>query len=246
MTSGERVGGRLRALVVGLTLVAHGGAAAEAAEFGVTNVQLLDGRGFELGPGRLQILTFEHASTWRLGSNYLFFDATRPFSSGTALYGEWYSRLAWSKLGLARAGDGMLQDVSFAASLNLGEGFRAYLAGATLHLKVPGFSYLDLDVMAYDDRSDSDVTYIVTPAWEAPFRLGRASFLFRGFVDLIGPEGERARQVLAEPQLLLDLGALLGHQGRLYAGVEYHLWDNKLGLGGVDESVPQVMLLWFF
>jgi nucleoside-specific outer membrane channel protein Tsx len=220
--------------------------AAGAASWGVTGVQLLHGTGYELGPDSRDIFTFEHASEWGLGSNFFFFDVTQPFDSGTDIYGEWYPRLSWSKLGLISEGTGLLRDVSFTASLNAGQGFRAYLAGVTLHLNVPGFTYLDLDVMAYDDRSDTDVTYIVTPAWDLPFAAGRLGCRFRGFVDLIGAEGERAQQLLAQPQLLVDLGRLWGREGVLFVGVEYQYWHNKYGVDGVTESLPQVMALWQF
>jgi nucleoside-specific outer membrane channel protein Tsx len=236
-------GGRIQALICAVAVAATG-AAASAADWSATDVQLLHGRRFKLGPSQRDIMTFEHVSTWQSGSNFFFFDVTEPFAGGTEIYGEWYSRLSWSKLGLTTKGTGVLQDVSFAGSLNAGNGFRAYLAGVTLHLKLPGFSFFDLDVMAYDDRSDSDVTYIVTPAWEMPFTLGNASFRFRGFVDLIGAEGVRAQQVLAQPQVLLDIGRLVGRQDRFFAGIEYQLWHNKYGVRGVDEAFPQVMVMW--
>ena len=50
--------------------------------------------------------------------------------------------------------------------------------------------------------------------------------------------------LLAQPQLLLDLGNLWGAKDKLFAGVEYQYWHNKFGVDGVDESLPQVMLLW--
>ncbi len=232
-----------RALICAL-LLAGAAATAAAQNWSSTDVQLLHGRGFELGLDERDILTFEHASGWSLGTNFFFFDVTEPFGGGTEIYGEWYSRLSWSKLGIIGEGRGLLQDVSFSASLNAGNGFRAYLAGVTLHLKVPGFSFLDLDVMAYDDRSDSDVTYILTPAWELPFTLAGLDLRFRGFLDLIGAEGVRERQLLAQPELLVDLGKLWGSAGRLFAGIEYQYWHNKYGLEGVDESLPQAMFLW--
>ncbi len=238
-------GNRVLPLIFAVAMAAGAGASASAADWSATNVQLLHGKGFKLGPDQRDIMTFEHASGWQLGSNFFFFDVTRPFANGTDIYGEWYSRLSWNKLGITSKGTGLLEDVSFAGSLNAGAGFRAYLAGLTLHFKLPGFSFFDLDVMAYDDRSDSDVTYIVTPAWEMPFTLGGASFRFRGFVDIIGAEGMRAQQVLAQPQVLVDLGGLLaGHGDRLLAGIEYQLWHNKFGVRGVDEALPQVMVLW--
>lgn len=210
----------------------------------MTNVQLLHGAGFELGPEQLDILTFEHASSWRLGSNFFFFDVTEPLADDTGIYGEWYSRLAWSSLGLRDEGKGLLRDVSFTGSLNVGEGFRAYLAGITVHLRVPGFALLDLDLMAYDDRSDAEVTYIVTPAWEIPFTLGSTGARFRGFVDIIGGEGDRERQLLAQPQLLVDIASLWGRKGNVFLGMEYQYWRNKYGVSGITESLPQVIILW--
>ncbi len=228
------------------TLLVTAAAAGTAQNWSATNVQWLHGHGFELGPETLSILTFEHASTWPLGSNFFFFDITRPFAAGTAIYGEWYSRLSWHATGLRAESEGPLRDVSFTAALNAGNDFRAYLAGVTLHFRVPGFSFLDLDLMAYDDRSDSTVTYIVTPAWEVSVTIGKASLRWRGFVDFIGAEGERAAQVLAQPQLLLELGSLWGEATRLSVGIEYQYWRHKYGVEGVVESVPQLLLLWQF
>jgi nucleoside-specific outer membrane channel protein Tsx len=235
--------GTLRGLLCAMAM-AGAAVVANAADWSATNIQVLHGRHFTLGPTQRDIVTFEHVSGWRLGSNFFFFDVGQPFADGTDIYGEWYSRLSWNKLGITSQGTGLLEDISFAGSLNAGTGFRAYLAGLTFHLKVPGFSFLDVDVMAYDDRSDSEVTYIVTPAWELPFRLGKASFRFRGFVDVIGAEGLRSQQLLAQPQVLLDLGALAGREGRFFAGIEYQLWRNKYGVRGTDEAFPQVMVLW--
>ena len=243
--SGRLPVGSLRSFILALVLVAAA-APAGAQSWSSTDVQWLHGSGFELGPGTRDILTFEHVSTWDFGSNFFFFDVSEFTGDDTALYGEWYSRLSWARLGVKEESTGVLRDVSFAASLNAGDGFRAYLAGATLHFSVPGVSFLDLDVMYYDDRSDADATYIVTPAWELPFRIGSLPCRFRGFIDSIGPEGERKAQLLAQPQLLVDLGRFLGDEERLFAGVEYQYWHNKYGIDGVDESLPQLMLLWQF
>jgi nucleoside-specific outer membrane channel protein Tsx len=243
-------GNAFRRLPIGsLTLVAALAATAAFAggpSWGVTGVQLLHGHGYELGPEDRDILTFEHASGWSLGSNFFFFDVNDPFAGDTDIYGEWYTRLSWNEIGLAKSGAGVLRDVSFAASINAGTGFRAYLAGVTLHLNVPGFAFLDLDVMAYDDRSDADVTYIVTPAWDLPFAIGRLNCHFRGFADLIGAEGARPAQLLSQPQLLLDLGDLWGSKDKLFVGLEYQYWHNKFGIAGEDESLPQLMVLWQF
>ncbi len=239
MTPRTRCGGSLA-----VALLLAGSAA--AADWSSTNAQLLHGSGFELGLETRDILTLEHASEWKYGSNYAFVDVTEPFGDATELYGEWYTRLGLGKLAGRKPGTGLVRDVSVAASLNAGQGFRAYLAGATVHLNVPHFTFVDVDVMAYDDRSDTDVTYIVTPAWEAAFPLGAVRLCLRGFVDVIGREGERESQVLAQPQVLVDLGPLWGNEGQVMLGIEYHYWRNKFGIAGVTESAPQAMVLWRF
>lgn len=249
MTSSTRSARRPLAPVAGffaLLLLLAAGTPAGAQSWSSTDVQWLHGSGYELGPGTRDILTFEQASAWTYGSNFFFFDVSEFTDDDTRLYGEWYSRLSWAKLGVKAESAGVLRDISFAASLNAGDGFRAYLAGATLHFSVPGFAFLNVDIMLYDDRSDADTTYIVTPAWERPFRIGSLPFRFRGFIDYIGSEGERKAQLLTQPQLLVDLGRFLGDEGRLFAGVEYQYWHNKYGIDGIDESLPQLMLLWHF
>ena len=97
-----------------------------------------------------------------------------------------------------------------------------------MHFNVPGFAFFDLDVMAYDDRSRDGVTYIVTPAWDRPFTLGRVKLRFRGFIDLIGAEGERRAAAAAQPQLLLDLASLWGDGGGLWAGIEYQYLEEQV------------------
>jgi nucleoside-specific outer membrane channel protein Tsx len=219
-------------------------ATVRAAEWSSTEVQLLHGDGFKLGDESREIITLEHVSGWRFGSNFFFFDINQPFADGTNIYGEWYSRFSLQRLRGREEYSGAVKDLSLAVAINAGEGFRAYLAGATVHFNAPGFTYLDLDVMAYDDRSYDGVTYIVTPAWDRPFALGRVKLRCRGFIDLIGAEGEAEQQVIAQPQLLLDLGSLWGNEGKLWTGVEYQLWKNKYGIDGIDESFAQLMIVW--
>lgn len=219
---------------------------AAATEWSSTEVELLHGSGFELGPETRDIFTLMHASGWKFGSNFFFFDVTQPFGDPTSIYGEWYPRFSLRKITGKKPGSGFLKDVSVALAINAGEDFRAYLGGVTMHLRVPGFSFFDVDLMAYDDQAESAITYIVTPAWSATFKLGKAAFRFRGFVDVIGPEGDRCMQVLAQPQLLFDLDRTWNTKAGLSIGIEYQFWKNKYGLEGVDESFPQLMVAWEF
>ncbi|MBI4917852.1 MAG: hypothetical protein HY825_18580 [Acidobacteria bacterium] len=63
---------------------------------------------------------------------------------------------------------------------------------------------------------------------------------------MIGREGEREAQLLAQPQVLVDLGPLWGNEGQVMLGIEYQYWRNKFGIAGVTESAPQAMVLWRF
>jgi len=217
-----------------------------SAEWSDTEVQLLYGNGFELGPAEREIITLQHASGWRYGSNFFFFDIVRPFASDTTIYGEWYSRFSLRRIAGKDRASGLLGDISASVAINAGNGFRAYLAGTTLHFNAPRFNFLMLDVMVYDDRAREGATYIVTPAWDLPFEIGRAKFRFRGFIDLIGAEGDFSWQLLTQPQLLIDVGSVWGDTGRFWAGVEYQYWKNKYGIENVQETVPQIMIMWRF
>jgi hypothetical protein len=42
------------------------------------------------------------------------------------------------------------------------------------------------------------------------------------------------------------VGDLWGNSGHFYAGIEYQYWHNKYGIKGLNESVPQVLVLWKF
>lgn len=219
---------------------------AHASEWSSTEIQLLHGSSFELGDPSRDIITFNHVSGWRLGSNFFFFDVTQPFANGTEVYGEWYPRLSLGRLLDREPGQGMVKDLSLTLAINAGDDFRAYLAGTTVHFDVPGFAFFDLDIMAYDDRAVDGTTFIVTPAWERHFTLGQVSGQFRGFIDWIGAEGDRSEQLLAQPQLLVNVASLWGQKGRLWVGIEYQFWHNKYGLEDVDESFAQMMVMWQF
>ena len=242
-----RCRGRLVGRVMTWALVLAGTVGAAAAQsWSATNVQALHGRGFELGDGERDILTFEHASGWSLGSNFFFFDVTEPFGGDSDIYGEWYSRLA-----LEQAGDHRTRGPAAPGRL-----LRRLPERRERLPRLPGRGDAPLQgapVLVPRRRRDG----LRRPERQrrhlhrhaglgAAVRVGGLGCRFRGFVDLIGPEGERSAQLLTQPQLLVDLGRLWGTKDKLFAGVEYQYWHNKFGVDGVDESLPQVMLLWQF
>lgn len=227
-------------------LLISGAPVAHAAEWSSTNLQILHGVGYELGPRERTLLTFEHASGWAGGDHFFFFDVTEPTGRETDLYGEWQPRLSFSKLTGREPWAGVVKDVLLAGQLNFGKGFRAYLVGIGFDLDLPGFSFFQVNVYARDENLRSGQTWQITPAWLFPFTLGETHWQFTGFVDWAGSEGDGKSNVQAQPQLLLDLGTWFGSLDQLQIGIEYQYWRNKFGVDGVTENAPEAMLKWTF
>jgi hypothetical protein len=72
-------------------------------------------------------------------------------------------------------------------------------------------------------------------AWSFPIPVGAANFKFNGFFNIIGPKGkdgfgnETKTEILARPELMLDVGEFFGKKNFVEAGVAYEYWSNKFG-----------------
>lgn len=230
---------------------------AQAADWSSTNIQLLYGHDYNFGSADngkadARTITLEHASGWEYGDNYFFTDLVRETNGleESSAYGEFYTRLGMDKiLGTQRPAGDLFQGLSAGLGINLGEDFEVWLYGLSSNWNLPGFNFFQVDFYAYDDKRGSlDTTYQITPCWDADFMLGNTRWVFHGFADFIGARGEGTKhQILAQPQLLLDVGNLLfARDDRLLAGIEYSYWKNKYGVEGVDDEVAQAMLKWIF
>lgn len=229
------------------------------------NVQLLYGTMFEEvdveGDVSKGLVTVENAAGWKWGSSYGFVEFLRSYSAAdqnaTEVYGEWYPSASLRSLAGRGPGEGFVRDVSLTLAANAGVRSTGpqtlvILPGVTADLAVPGFKFFTLGVFAYIDRSKFEgeefgargTSIQITPSWSVPFRVGRASLVFDGFADYIGEHGELEYQFLAQPQLKIDASPLWGREGQLFVGVEWQVWRNKYGVAGLDESVPQALILW--
>lgn len=214
---------------------------------GVNNISFLTGNEYELGNDHRNTLRFDHASTWALGDNYLFFDVTDPVSNDTFIYGEWHSRLSFSKMTGHHIGFGPVSDTLLAGELNFdGQGTHIYLYGVGFNIKIPEFQFVILNAYARRDPAYHGTTYQISWAWGLPFKFGdRVRFAFGGFCDYAGKQGRSAANFLAKPQLLFDMGNLLFRKpNNIFAGMRYVYWHNKLGIKGLNESVPELMITW--
>jgi nucleoside-specific outer membrane channel protein Tsx len=236
------------------TLLSVAAAPARAEGFSTTNVQLLQGWGFhdnELGydtqTGAMTTITLNHYSTWAYGDNFAFFDLYRGDfkNSGQAqsdLYAEWHPRLFLNQL-LHTGSIGPIRNWGLAGEINQARGFYAYLGGLGLDLQIPGFTVAGLNVYyRYDNFNKS--TFQISPFWTVPFSVGPVPFLFTGFVDVFLDANDDI-DVMAQPELLVDVGALVGGAAnRVHVGVEWYL--HQYTFLGVKHTVssPQAMVQW--
>jgi len=233
-----------------LTALTVGSPSAEAADWSMTDAWLLHGNDFELGASERDILRIEHADGWAYGDNYFFYDAVMSEdasgSDQTTMYGEFVPRFSLGKISGHKLAAGPVTDVLLTGAINTGDGFRAYLYGASVDLAVPGFSYFQLNAYVRDDTALPGETWQITPVWRLPFKLGSLQGNLQGFIDWAGSEGPAKQNLLIVPRLWLDVGALWGAPGHVEAGVEYLYWRNKFGVDGVTERVLQPAVRWTF
>ena len=221
-------------------------------EWTSNNIQFLTGDGFKLGSSHHNTITLEHADGWRYGENFLFLDFIQRDDIGLEVYGEWYPRLSLNKLSNKNLSFGVFRDFSIVGGINAGsepsdDPFLAYLLGGGISFDIPLIEFMQLDVMAHKQDDVNSIGIQITPAWSVPFSLGSLSFKFRGFLDWVSASATGGEDyILIQPQLLLDVGHLLGHKDKFYAGIEYWYWHNKFGIKGVTEQSVQAMLMYVF
>ena len=240
------------------------------AQYASTNVQALAGlTGFEekildynAVDGRQFTLTVNHFSTWAYGDNFAFVDMYRADYVGTnsqsTIYAEWHPRLFLNKI-FKQEGNalGILSNYGLAFEVNQGKNFWAYMAGAGVDFALPlPYSFLSLNVFYRQDSvqlpfgNGTNKTWQVSPSWGIPFALGKLPVLFTGFVDVTQLKdfaGDKALDVMAQPQLLFDvLGVAGGKKGTLWVGAEWYLHYNGAPeeAGGETISAPQLMVQW--
>jgi nucleoside-specific outer membrane channel protein Tsx len=238
-------------------LITSASISTNAANWSNTEIMLLKGNDYHLGsqaPGThsATTTTIQHASGWEYGDNYFYFDLTKEAntdSGNSDIFGEYYTRLSYGKISGSGMSDGFIKDTLFIAGVNYGTNFRVNTFGVGFDLNIPGFDWARFDIQTYKIAQGqvgaTEATYQFTPSWSIPFEIGGAKFDFTGFIDIIGDTGgNTATQILTQPQIRLDVGNFFGKPNVFYAGIEYSYWKNKFGVNGIDDHVPQLMVLY--
>lgn len=236
-------------------------------------VEFLYGDGFK-NPGDSQsiergIMTWQHASNYGVFKQFAFIDVfiqngrqnpkvTDPDAVG--FYGEYYPSLSLTKLFDLDLNNFLVKSINLAGGINYGRndgaGYpvtRVWLYGLSFDFNVP-VGFLNVSAQVYDDYSyssaghaNSFATYQITPAWKFPFEIFEHKLEFAGYIDFVGAKGPgKVPYIGTQIQIRYDVGHWFGHEGKALLGIEYHYFDNKFGIKGLTEHVPQAMLVWVF
>lgn len=192
-----------------------------------------------------------------------------PVDDSSELYGEWYSNFS---LGAITGNDlsfGPVKDIGLVAGFNYAPEVDSawVLPGVRFSLDLPGFAFAQIDVTGYMHQGggsadspvftvvDEDSSFMIDFAWAYPFKIGSTSWSFEGHAEYIDGRTqvnnfgtiELESWILIQPQVRLDVGELMGTpSNRLFAGIEYQYWKNKLGTKGVDDNTVQFLAVWRF
>jgi nucleoside-specific outer membrane channel protein Tsx len=219
------------------------------------------------------ILTLEHLHSNSIGDLFLFVDFANlttenrggPSDTGIDIYGEVSSRISLGKITGNDFSLGLIKDLyiysgtyEFGRSKTLDNINREFSAGidttqlrqlhgVAVDFKVPGFTVATLNAYWRDDLDVSGSTWQLTAAWELPFTLADFDFVFKGFADWCGGEGQLEKQFHTSPQLVVDLGdKLFDKKKTLYFGTEVDIWWNEFGVKNQNDVVPQIILQAYF
>jgi len=189
-------------------------------------------------------------------------------------YGEWYSNFSLGAITGNDLSFGPVKDLGIVAGFNYAPEVDSswVLPGVRFALDLPGFAFAQIDVTAYihatgGDSSlagdfsapftilDEDTSFMIDFSWAYPFKIGNTSWSIEGHLEYIDGRSqtnnfgttELESWILFQPQVRLDVGELIGAPSqRLFAGIEYQYWKNKLGAKGVDDNTVQFLAVWRF
>ena len=196
-------------------------------------------------------------------------DANFPVADSSELYGEWYSNFSLGAISGNDLSFGPVKDIGVVAGFNFAPEVDSawVLPGVRFSLDLPGFAFAQIDVTGYIHQGggsadspvftvvDEDSSFMVDFAWAYPFKIGSTSWSIEGHLEYIDGRTqvnnfgttELESWILFQPQIRLDLGEVLGQKAqRLFVGIEYQYWKNKLGEKGTDDNTAQFLAVWRF
>lgn len=196
-------------------------------------------------------------------------DANFPVADKSEFYGEWYSTFSLGKITGKSFNYGIIKDVGIVGGVNFAPEVESMwvLPGIKLSLDLPGFTFASVNMTAYIHQQGGDInspvftvvdqssSYMVDFGWSYPFTVDDSLWNIEGHLEYMKgrnqtsniSQSKLASWLLFQPQIRLDVGNLLGGKnGRIFAGIEYQYWKNKLGEKGTDDNTVQFLAVWRF
>lgn len=209
---------------------------------------------------RGSIVTVQHFDSWKYGENFFFIDFLYLDKTGSNTYGEFYPSFSVIKFKKSRH---HLKEVGLILGFNYDRvaKVRKYTPGIRTSWDVKGFTFLNVDIMAYLDGNPGiecggspkeSGTLFIDVNWVYSFQIGTHRFSSEGHVEYIHQRRNElgmcvAAWVMGQPQLRYDLGyALFKKPDHLFFGIEYQFWIHKLGDRETTENAPQLLVAWRF
>ncbi len=226
-------------------------------QYGELDIPLFAGGGTE----SVSTYTLKNASGWSWGDSFIFIDHTVGSDQGSGFYGEFYPNMSLSKVTNRTLSYGVVKDLGVFLGVNAGRKakFRKYLPGFRIAFDLPGFVFLNLDSSAYIDGNKGidkhgapkeDDSFMVDLNGSYHGSWGSIHYEIEGHIEYIGSRmnelGQKvSHHILAQPQFRIDVGRLwFEEKQKLYLGMEYQYWRNKLGDSTTDEYAPQFLFVW--
>lgn len=197
------------------------------------------------GETDLEVFSFTHASGNQYGGNFFFFDVERQENDQLQYYGEWSPSVMLGAVSGSPLKLGLLKDMGLMGTLEFAPRSLNKLVGAKIALNIPGFAFLDLMPLLREDPNKSGLSFQMSTAWLVPINIGPISATFDGFIDYALAEGDSdsreysAANFHTQTAVFVDIAKFVGQPGLLSVGVEYRYWQNKFGIEGLDEAIPQ-------
>jgi nucleoside-specific outer membrane channel protein Tsx len=209
------------------------------------------------------ILTFQHASGWKYGENFIFIDflndADDDDFNDDDVYGEIYLNFSLNKILDTKISMGPIKDIGILAGLNMGADPKVvkYLPGMRASWDIPGFAFLNTDFAIYIDDSaglssggapKEDNSFFIDVNWAYPFKVKSHSFSIEGHMEYIGERTSETGATVsdwffAQPQFRYNIGEQFDQPQKVFVGIEWQYWMNKLGDTETDENVAQFLLV---
>lgn len=200
------------------------------------SLTLLKGDNYQVGDNERTVATFEYASGHNWGDSFFFMDRLESDNGDTETYAEWSPRIKLSNTKL-----GFVENLYFAGTVEIGDGFTNYLYGVGTDFKIPGFDFFKAN--AYIRNNDGiDNGSQVTLSWGVPV----GPLYYDGFIDYASSTDDTETHMNFTSQLKYDLAPTFNLKTKLFVGIEYVYWNNKFGIDGVDERNVNALVKYHF